>query len=60
MPKGNEEERREARLDARMKLDLAIAEVMLRALRNDQDPDGPEAKGEISKLKSDFKKRFPS
>lgn len=60
MSRLDDEEQREARLDAKMKLDLAVAEVMLHALRNDQDPDGPEAKSAINNLKSDFRKRFPS
>lgn len=60
MSRSNDKEQREAWLDAKMKLDLAIAETILHALRNDQDPDGFETKSAISKLKSDFRKQFSS
>ncbi len=51
---------RNARLDAKMDLDLDISGVMLLALKDNEDPDGPEAQAAIRKLKSDFKKAFPA
>lgn len=51
---------RNARLDAKMDLDLSIASVMLHALKDNEDPDGPAAQAEIRKLKADFKKKFSS
>lgn len=50
---------RSARLDAKMDLDLSVAGVMLRALKDNEDPDGPEAQAAIRKLRADFKKAFP-
>ncbi|WP_196223229.1 hypothetical protein [Roseibium sp. RKSG952] len=49
-----------ARQDARMDLDLAIASVMLRALKDGVDPDGPETKATIKELKAQFRKDFPA
>lgn len=54
------QERSNARLNAERNLELAIADVMLRAMKDNTDPYGAEAQAIIRKLKSDFRKAFPA